>query len=1087
MTRVPVLALAFLAFIPAAAASPEGYYRTPAIHGDTLVFAAEGDLWRVPLSGGAAQRLTTAPGDETDPAISPDGTTLAFSADYEGPEEVYVMPLDGGAPKRLTYAGGAHVRGFTAGGAVLFGTTRYNGAPDEQVATVDPRTGEIALLPLAQAHDGAYADDGKTFFFTRLPAQSSHTKRYRGGTAQSIWRWNGGSEEAADLTADFPGTSRAPMWWKGRVYFVSDRDGTMNLWSMDGDGKDLKQLTRHKGWDVLEPALSDGKIAYRLGADIRVYDAETEKDAEVPIRLVSDLDQTLERWVSKPMDYLTAMHLAPDGSRVALTAYGKVFVATAGAGRLVEAGREPGIRYRDARFLPDGKELLALSTQTGETEFVTLPANGVGEGTLLTRDADVLRWEGAPSPDGKWIAHHDKDRRLFLTEVATKTTRKIDESDVDDFSDLAWSPDSRFLVYGKAADNSFRRLVLYDLEGDRKTDLTTDRYDSYSPAFSPDGRFLYLLSDRVFDSLVKAPWGPRQPEPYFDRPTRIYLIPMTAEARSPFASPDELHPAPGDRDEKEKADDAAGAKEAKKAGKAAKLVPDLEGIRERIQEVPVPAGNYRGLATNGERLYVMARESGPDPKASLLSIKIDPETKEPTVFLHDVRFYDLSADGKKILVRKGDDLYVVKAGEKAPEDLSKARVDLSGWTFPIRPRDEWRQMFDEAWRLERDYFYDRGMNGVDWKAMRAKYAPLVDRVTTREELSDILGQMISELSALHMYVRGGDMRETPFPIDGASLGARLVRDPAAGGERVDHVYRTDPDRPGELSPLARPGVGVEDGDVIEAINGVSVLTVPDAGALLRNQAGKQVLLRVKPKDGGPAKDVVVEPISLSRDADLRYDEWEYTRRLEVERLSGGKIGYVHLRAMGASNLTEWYRDFYPVFDKPGLIVDARYNRGGNIDSFILEKLLRRAWAYWQPRIGKPNWNMQYAFRGHAIVLCNYRTASDGELFSEGFRRLGIGKVLGTRTWGGEIWLSSSNFLVDHGIATAAEFGVYGPKGEWLIEGHGVDPDIVVDDLPRATFDGKDAQLEAGVAELMKEIAADPRPVPQPPPYPDKSE
>jgi tricorn protease len=394
-------------------------------------------------------------------------------------------------------------------------------------------------------------------------------------------------------------------------------------------------------------------------------------------------------------------------------------------------------------------------------------------------------------------------------------------------------------------------------------------------------------------------------------------------------------------------------------------------------------------------------------------------------------------------------------------------------------------MFVEAWRLERDYFYDRGMHGLDWKAIRARYLPLVDRVTDRAELSDILAQMVSELSALHIFVRGGDMRAGTENVSPASLGARLVRDEGAGGFRVDHIFRTDPDRPDRISPLLRQGVEVAEGDVVEQINGVPTLGVPDVAVLLRNQADRQVLLRVKPKGGGAARDVVVIPVSPEREADMRYDEWEYTRRQAVDQASNQTIGYVHLRAMGAGNMAEWTREFYPVFDRQGLIIDVRHNNGGNIDSWILARLLRKAWFYWQPRVGHPTWNMQFAFRGHIVVLCDENTASDGEAFAEGFRRLGLGKVIGTRTWGGEIWLSSSNVLVDRGIATAAETGVYGPEGQWLIEGHGVDPDIVVDNLPHATFEGRDAQLEAAIKHLQELIAKDPVEVPKHPPYPDK--
>jgi tricorn protease len=392
----------------------------------------------------------------------------------------------------------------------------------------------------------------------------------------------------------------------------------------------------------------------------------------------------------------------------------------------------------------------------------------------------------------------------------------------------------------------------------------------------------------------------------------------------------------------------------------------------------------------------------------------------------------------------------------------------------------------DAWRLHRDYFYDRHMNGIDWRAMREKYLPLVDRVRDRDELSDLIAQMVSELSALHTFVFGGDVRRGPDQVQIGALGARLERDASRGGYVIKHIYTSDPDRPDKRAPLARPGVGVSDGDVIQSVNGRDVLGVPDLGELLRNDAGKQVLLGVRSGAVKEPRDVIVKPISTQEESDLRYHEWEYTRRMRVEEAGAGQMGYVHLRAMGANDINQWAEQFYPVHDRQGLIIDVRHNGGGNIDSWILGKLLRKAWFYWQPRVGKPYWNMQYAFRGHMVVLCDERTGSDGEAFAEGFRRLGLGKLVGTRTWGGEIWLTSSNVLADRGIATAAEFGVYGPDGKWLIEGHGVDPDIVVDNLPNATFNGKDAQLEAAVSYLKGMIKAQPNGVPPAPAYPDKS-
>jgi tricorn protease len=1071
------------------AASAPAYVRFPAIHGDTIVFTAEGDLWKVGLAGGLAQRLTTHAGEEGHAAISPDGRTVAFSATYEGPTEVYTMPIDGGLPVRQTFFGDrAYPVGWTPKGRILVATSHDATLPDLQLLEIDPASHVIDRLPLAEAAEGAFDSSGRTLFFTRLAAQPSHTKRYKGGTAQNIWRFSG-SGEAVPLTPDYVGTSKAPMWWRGRVYFASDRDGTMNLWSMDENGKSLKQLTHNVGWDLQSPTLSEGRIAYQLGADLHVVDVSSGLDRTVTVRLASDFDQLREKWIDNPMDYLTAAHLSPKGDRIVLTARGQVFVAPVKQGRLVEATRSAGVRYRQAHFMPDGASLVTLSDESGEVEWWRLSANGVGKPEQLTRDGTVLRFDGMPSPDGKWIAYYDKNQELWVVDLVAHRTVKVASSSEGDFSDLAWSPDSAWLAFVMPAANTFQQIRLYRVADATTVALTDDRTDSYAPAWSPDGKWIYFLSDRHLTSLVSGPWGPRQPEPFIDRPTEIFAVALTAGERFPFRPSDELQAQDtenkvaakdGGKTDKSKQEEA---KKEEKPGVHVKI--DLEGLDSRLYQVPVPAGDYESLAANGERLFWISHSLDRERKASLLALDITNREQKPKTLLGDVRSFELSADGKKVLARSGQSLLVFEAPAGDKVDPSEKSVDLSGWRFSIDPSEEWRQMFTEAWRLERDYFWDGHMSGLDWPEIKAKYQPLVARVTDRAELSDLLGQMISELSALHMFVYGGDMRKGKDDISPASLGAVLTRDDAAGGYRVAHIYRTDPDYPDSMAPLARPGVDVHEGDVIEAINGVATLSVDDPATLLRDQAGRQVLLHVKGHDGA-SRDAIVEPISPEKAADLRYSEWEYTRRQRVEELGKGEIGYLHLRAMGGGNYTEWARNFYPVFKRSGLIVDVRHNRGGNIDSWILEKLMRRAWFYWQPRVGSPDWNMQFAFRGHIVVLVDQFTASDGEAFAEGFRRLGLGKVIGMRTWGGEIWLSSSNILVDKGIATAAEIGVYGPEGEWLIEGHGVEPDIVVDNLPHATFQGSDAQLDAAVRFLQKEIKEDPNPVPPAPAYPDKA-
>jgi tricorn protease len=753
---------------------------------------------------------------------------------------------------------------------------------------------------------------------------------------------------------------------------------------------------------------------------------------------------------------------------------------------------------RDARFTHDGKGLVALSDESGEVEAWQLPANGVGSGKQLTRGATVLIWEAIPSPDGRWLAHHDKRNHLRVLDTRTGDDREVDTNRVGQFTNLAWSADSRWLAYVAPADNQFSQVKLYGVESKRVTAVTSDRYDSYSPAWSPDGKWLYLLSDRNLVSVVGAVWGSYQPAPYLDKRTEIFELPLVAGTRSRFAPEDELAPAgaeaaakpaaaggkPGAKGEKGKGGAADGAADASDA--PPRVVIDLDGLAGRLRQLPFPAGNYTALQASGDALYWLTGGPGAET-ATLMGAKVTNRKPEAKAVTAEVVGYELSLDGKTILVRKDKALFLVDA---APDEakLDDAGVDLSGWALPVRPREEWRQMFEDAWRLERDYFYDPGMHGVDWKAMREKYRPLVDRVRSREDLSDLLAQMVSELSALHIFVEGGDARKGPDDAQVSSLGAVLERDEAAGGFRVRHVYRHDPDQPERAGPLSRPEVAVVDGDLLLAIDGTSLAAVQDVGALLRRKAGKQVLVRVRAGAGGKERDVVVVPVSLVAERNLRYSEWELTRREQVERLSQGTIGYVHLRAMGGGDYTAWAEGFFPAADRAGLVIDVRHNSGGNIDSWILGQLLRKAWAYWsQPTMeGPAARNMQWAFRGHVVVLVDADTSSDGELFAEGFRRLGLGKVIGTRTWGGEIWLTSSNFLVDRGIATAAEFGVYGPQGEWLIEGHGVDPDMVVDNAPHATFGGRDAQLEAAVAHLQQRIREEPVAPANHPPYPDKS-
>jgi tricorn protease len=853
---------------------------------------------------------------------------------------------------------------------------------------------------------------------------------------------------------------------------------------------------------VQEASLWEGLIAYQAGADIWLLDIAKKTDAIVPITLASDFDQDREKWVKKPTDYLTTVHLSPDGDRLVLTARGQVFVAPVEQGRFVDATRQDRVRYREASFMPDGKSLLAASDETGELEFERIPANGVGPHESLTHDGKVFRFDGISSPDGKFISYQDKNQQLWLFDIEKKRDFSIATNNVEGFFGLDWSPDSQWLAYVSGADNMYDRISLYNVKTGKTTLLTSDRVESYSPAWSADGKWIYFLSERHLQSTVSSPLGLREPEPFFNETDKIYLVSLLKDGRSPFEPNDELHPAEKGKSDAEKsggkeepetksktAESADKSKNSKSKSDETNKVPvvniDLDGLQNRVTEVPAPPGNYSDLDVTAKRLFWVSTTIGSSAKTNVMSLEITNEEPKPKVFAEEVSHFELSLDRHKILLPKGDDYYVVDSAKDGPVKLEKS-VDLKNWTFSLNPRDERRQMFVESWRLMRDFFYDTNMHGVDWPAVRDKYLPLVNRVRDRAELSDLIADMVGELSSLHIFVVGGDFREGPDQVQPAALGAALVRDEKEGGYRIEHIYRSDPNFPERLSPLAKTGLNLREGDVIQAINGVPVLPAPGLPALLRNQAGRQTLLSVKTAADSKPREVIVTPISMSRDMDLRYGEWEYTRRLQVEEQGKGDIGYVHLRAMGSGDIATWANEFYPVFNRKGLIVDVRHNGGGNIDSWILEKLMRKAWFYWQPRVGNATWNMQYSFRGHAVVLCDERTGSDGEAFTEGFRRLGLGKVIGTRTWGGEIWLSFNNRLVDKGIASAAETGVYGPEGKWLIEGHGVDPDMVVDNLPHRAFNGQDAQLEAAIRELQEQIRLQPVDVPPHPTYPNKA-
>lgn len=1056
---IRVLPLSLLVLLGATPSSDTpGYYQDPALHGTTLVFVAEGDLWTVPLEGGTARRLTSHPEAASGPRISPDGRWIAFTGRYEGRPDVYVMPLEGGPVRRLTHESGpVVVEGWTPEGRILFGSAGSVGLTAHWLLrTVDPETLEIADLPLADARQGAFDGVG-SLFFTRwgVDLRGDNVRGYRGGAMARLWRFGLGSEDEAEpLAADHAGNLTRPMWWDGSLYVVSDAGGLFNLWRLDLDGGAGQPLTDHRDFEVRGATLAEGRIVYQHGADIRVHDLATGRDEVVDIRLGSDRSRTLTRWLDSPLDYLNSVSLAPDGDRVALTARGHLAVVGTGDLRRIEIPLPDASRAREAILSQDGTWVYAFVDEGVQEQIWRFPADGRGQGEPLTHDVPGRRTSMVASPDGSHIAHTDRRGRLWLLDLEAGTNREIDGSRGMGYRDLVWSPDGSVLALSRA-DTPARRpqIVLFEVDGGNIHVLTSDRYESYAPAFTPDGRWLYFLSDRNFVATPGSPWGDRNLGPVFDQRTRIYALALQAGNRFPLQPRTELTAG----EESEDADEP--------------LPIQFEGLAERLYEVPVASGNYQGLLATGSRLYFLQRPAGSGGTPALRTIEFARDRPRIDTFAEGISMATLSADRSRLLVRRGtgNELFIVQAGAQLPSDLAEARVRVEGWRVAIDPEEEWRQMFMDAWRMQRDFYFDPGMREVDWEAVRDKYAPLVERIGDRREVDDLLGQMVAELGVLHSQVGGGEYPGDPEAASPAFLGGTF--EPASGGMRITHVYRTDPEIPAARSPLARPGVELRTGDLITAVNGHSVT---DAGSLARalaHQAGEQV--RVDYLRQGEAGSVVTRPVSTGADALLRYSDWVTERRERVAEASDGRVGYLHLRAMGAGDMADFAREFYANIERDGLVIDVRRNSGGNIDSWVIEKLLRRAWAFWEPPGAEPFWNMQQTFRGHLVVLIDPMTYSDGEAFAAGVKALGLGPLVGQRTAGAGVWLSNNNLLVDQGIMRAAQLPMFREDGLWLIEGHGVDPDIEVENLPHAAWRGEDAQLDRAIQEVLRAIEEDP--------------
>jgi tricorn protease len=1079
--------LVLLSLILSNAIAAQGYYRYPALHDDTLVFSAEGDLWKSRLGSGisTAQRLTTHPAEETEAAISADGMWIAFAANYEGAKEVYVIPIDGGIAKRVSFENSnVRVQGWTPSGDILYSqSTPMSTAGNRNLRQVNPNTLIVKSIPLADAVEGTIDRQGKNIYFAQYGLQVSgdNAIAYQGGAKGELWKYQlASSEEASKLTAKHKGSARSPMLTNERLYFISNQSGRDNIWSMNLKGKKFQQHTEYKDWTVRNASIFANKIVYQLGADIKIFDILSSTSTLQEIKLTSDFPQLRENWVNKPLNYLTSAKQAGTSDKVVLTARGRIAIASTDGTRLVEIGTDPASRTRKALLSHDGKWVYALNDASGEMEIWRYAADGSVGSKQLTNDGHIFRWDIYLSPDEKWIAHDDKNGDLWLLNISTGENTKIlsNNAGVDPIQSLTWSQDSQLIAITQLrSGNERNQVLLYDLSEKRHKSLTSEKYESFSPAFSTDGSWLYFLSNRHFSATPNSPWGDRNLGPAFDRRTQIFALALDADASFGFQAPTELTLA--EDSEKDENETETTKKESEESEESVRKL-DWQDIEKRLWQVPVASGNYRKLTVNENHLYVLDKISEPKSKTELKSIKIEARPKI-TTFVGAVRNYSLSNDGKKLfLLKEGNSkqMFIVKANSKFPAKADNIKVNTKDWTLAIDPRQEWQQIFHDAWLMHRDSLFDVNLRGRDWPAVQAKYQPLLNRITDRHELNDIFKQMMGELNVLHSQVRGGDIPKDLDSPKASSLGAVFTQ--SSNGVQIEHIYLHDEELIERAAPLSMPGVNARNGDNIVALNGSPISTIAQLTQQLRNQQGKQALLELE-RDGENVKTVVV-PVSLRDDYWLRYRDWVNQNQRKVSTVDGD-FGYLHLHAMGGNDVASFAREFYAQYKKSGLIIDVRRNRGGNVDSWIIEKLMRRAWSFWQSTSGDQSTNMQQAYRGHLVVLADEFTYSDGETFTAGVKALGIADVIGKQTAGAGVWLSGRNRQSDNGIARVAEYPVFAMDGRWITEGHGITPDIEVDNLPHATFTGHDAQLSAAIKHLKKLIKKSPVKALKAKPYP----
>jgi tricorn protease len=1062
--------------------------RFPDIYQDKIVFVYAGDLWLVQSDGGIARRLTTHVGMELFPKFSPDGKMIAFTGQYEGNTDVYVIPSEGGEPKRLTHHPGSENMpdrfGFDDmtldwhpdGKRILFRSLResYNGW-FQKLYLVDLKGPLPEALPLPEGGLTSFSPDGTKIAYNRQFRNFRTWKRYKGGLAQDIWIYDLQNNTIERIT-DWEGTDTSPMWHEDKIYFVSDRDHTANIFYYDLDTKKTRKITNHDEYDVKWPSLGPGSIVYENGGYLYVLDLKTEQTKKITVQIPDDRALTRSEFISVS-DYIADYNLSPDGKRALFAARGDIFTVPAEKGNTRNLTNTSGAREKNCTWSPDGKWIAYLSDRTGEDELYIVPQDGKGEEVRITTDGHCFRFACLWSPDSKKLLFADKDLKLYYVDVESRKITEIDSTKNGEIYDYSWSPDSKWITYTKPNPNRFYSIFLYSLKDGKIFQVTEGFTDDSEPIFDPEGKYLYFFSKRDFNATL----GNFDPSFTYNQMTRIYVVTLQKDTLSPFApQSDEVEL----EKEKKKKEEGEKKEEEKKEKIKKDVRIDLEGIGDRVVAVPIDPGNYYGLRSAKGKIFYLSFPTwtltggSPEPKGTLYLF--DMEERKDHQLLSPVDGYDISGDGEKIIYKSMRQFGIIDAKPGSPK-IGDGVLKLDGMQMKIDRREEWKQIFNEVWRRERDFFYAPNMHGVDWELMKKRYGELLPYVAHRSDLTYIIGEMIGELCCSHTYVSGGDRPKVKLVQTGL-LGIDWELDTLSGFYRVKKIYPGKNWEENLRSPLTEPGVEVKEGEYIIAVDNKTLQYPTNPYSLFENTVGKTVILKVNSKpslDG--AREVEVKPIPS--EYDLRSNYWVESNRRKVEEATNGKVGYIFIPDMGGEGLNEFAKAFFPQIRKEGLIIDVRYNGGGFVSEMILERLRRVLAGMSSSRNAGDYTHPGGVFYGHMVCIMNEYSASDGDYFPYYFRKYGLGPLIGKRTWGGVVGIRDFTPLVDNGYITVPEFAAFGLEGEWVIENHGVDPDIEVDNLPNLVIQGHDPQLERAIEVIMKKIEEEPRKLPERPPYP----